>query len=162
MKKTRITAIAVLAAITCSLFVSTGCKKVQELANEAENAVSNLGDKVKNFEDNITGGTEAEASQLDSVLKDFYSGIKSGIINETNAGYLVTATLPSNTATQSKRNEAVKTLTVYSAIEWQGMTARFNEETLSKFVFSGGSVRSAGSSSGKPITLQTTLGELFG
>ena len=162
MKKTRLTAIALLAAVSCSLLISAGCSKVKDLANEAENAVSELGDKVRNFEDNITGGSSENAKQLNSILQGFYSQVKTGTINETNTGYLITAELPKATATQAQRSEAANSLTVFSALEWQDMTSHFTDEMLSQFVFSNGNVQPAGSASGKKITQNTTLGELYG
>ena len=160
MKKIKIL-IPLFAAIICTVFLTSGCNKVQELADKAEGAVSKIGNEIVNFEDNITGGLSKEAKTLDSTLNNFYSGVISGEISETNAGYLVTAPLPDSKATSSERAEAAKALTVLSAIEWQGMTSRFSSDVLSKLVFSDGKVQPAGSVSGKSISYETTLGELF-
>lgn len=161
MKIKRLLAVSLLAAVTCSVFISTGCSKVQELADKAEGAVSEIGNNIVNFEDNITGGLTEEARNLDASVKDFYAGVVSGEINETTAGYLVTAPLPDQKATSYERTEAANALTILSAIEWQGMTSRYSSEVVSKLVFSEGSIKPANSASGTKLSLDTTLGELF-
>ncbi len=160
MKLSKTAAIAALALLVLSASALTGCEQVQNAANEAKNTVTSIVDKVNTFEG------DKEASTLESTLRDFYSGVIAGTVNETTYGQKVTATLPASTASASERNEAAKNLTVLSALESQGMTSRFTETGISEYVFLNGSIRYKSSlnseeGTGTELTYQTALGTLF-
>lgn len=175
MKKARVFSALLIASLAACML--TGCSKIKEVTQGAEefvskaegwlNDVDGLGDKAKDFVDDLgSGEIKREANVLNDTLKSFYSGVLSGDINATTKGYLVkSADLPKQKATSAERREAAKQLTVMAAIESQGMQARFTDEVLDKLVFVNGKVEakaSDNSDKGMPITLDTTLGSLYG
>ncbi len=160
MKHSRTLAIILTAVLALSASAMTGCDKVKEAAGTVKNAVTSMADQVNNFDSNI------DASKLDEVLKNFYSGIKSGNINETTRGQYVTAPLPAQSATAGEREAAAASATVFSALEDQGMTNHFTEEYIKEFVSQNGTIKSKNSAASEPgatipLSYNTTLAEIL-
>lgn len=170
MKK-RITAIITAALILSCMGSLTGCSgSISDLEKQVSNTIGNV---TSSLENNVVTSTwnevnktetKMDASKLNSTLKNFYTGIVSGTINEDTSGYLVTATLPAGNASNATRKQAANELTVFSAVEWQGMQSLYTEEYISNFLYGGGEVvpkteQTAGEY--KPFTLDTKLGTIY-
>ncbi len=147
-----------------------GCStSLKDIESNVSNTISNVTSQLQN---NVVTSAwsqvndaqlRADASKLDAVLRDFYSGVVAGTINEDSAGYLVTATLPAPTDSIAARKSCANSLTVLSAVEQQGMQNLFTEEYLTNFLYGGGKVVAKGEGNAaefRPITLSTPLGDL--
>ncbi len=161
MKHTRIFAVIMTAVLAVSAAAMTGCDKVKEAAGSVKNAVTSMADQVNNFDSNV------DASKLDDVLKNFYSGIKTGSINETTRGQYVTAALPAANATSAERDSAAAQATVFSALEDQGMTSHFTEEYIQGFVSVDGNIKAKNAATSEAgaalqLTYNTTLAQALG
>ncbi len=175
MKKKRMITCLLSAMLILSVGLMTGCDKVEQFANNAEKTVTDLESKALGLEDKVEGKVSGisdkldnsalpkDASTLNDALKSFYAGVVAGMINENETGYLITETLPAKNASASVRKSAANALTLYSVLEWQGMTARYPEDVLAKLTVSGGNVVVRSENAGG-ITLHqtTTLGEILG
>ena len=160
MKHNKLFALVMTAVLTVSAAAMSGCDKVKEAAGTVKNAVTSMADQVNNFDSNV------DASKLDEVLKNFYSGIKSGTINETTRGQYVTATLPAANAISAERDSAAANVTVFSALEEQGMTNHFTEDYIQEFVSLNGDIKAKNavtSETGATIqlTYNSTLAEVL-
>ncbi len=150
--------------ITCLLLTGAmaaaglfaGCGQIKDAANSAKSTVTSLADKVNNFE------MDQDADTLNNAVKNFYNGVLDGTINSVTKGTYVTASLPSPDADTAARSQAVKTLTILSVLEEQGMTARYPENKMSNFVSCNGTIRYKGSVTAEdgtpvPLTYETTV-----
>lgn len=170
MKKCITLIITATLLITCAASLCGCSGSISDVENAVSNTISNVTSKLENNVVTSTWNevnkveTKADAATLNKAIKDFYAGVVSGTVNEDSAGYLVTAALPASNASVSEKKNAAKELTVFSAVEWQGMQNRFTDEYLSNFMYGNGNVvlKSDGNSSEfKPITLDTKLGDLM-
>ncbi len=171
MKRKAILACAAILALT-SVTVLAGCG---DMLNNAESTVNNTISNVTSALENnpVTSiynqinekETQYDSKKLENVLKDFYSGVISGTINEDTAGYLVTEALPAANSPTHTKKKAANELTVLSAIEQQGMQALYTDEYLSNFMYGNSKIVYKGSVSANefngPITLDTKLGDIF-
>ncbi len=160
MKRTSVLLCLLTAALLTAVPVLTGCDQVKDAAHNAKNAVTSLADKFTNFE------LEQEADALNNIVKNFQNGILNGTINSTTKGNSVTAVLPKPDATAAERTAALQTLTLFSALEEQGVTSRYPEEKMSDFVSSNGTIKYKGNLDpkeevGLPLTYMTTIAAIL-
>ena len=169
MKKASVILAAVL-ALSCAATVSGCSGSIKDLENNVSNAVSNVTSNLQNNPVTSAWGevnsaqVRLDAAKLNDCLFNFYAGVIAGSINEDSAGYLVTAPLPAANAANSAKKSAANQLTVFSAIEWQGMQSLFTEDYLTNFVFDGTNVvakDNGNKNESSSITADTTLGTLF-
>ena len=88
---------------------------------------------------------EANASELTQAIKNLYSGVVSGQINQStdpsDLNGLDPAILPPKNATVALCKEMAKNnLSVKTAIEYAGLDSKFDEHNISDYVFDGGIV----------------------
>lgn len=145
-----------LAAAAAASLSLTGCGGIEK----AKEGVVSVVEKANTLE------MESDASKLDGVLKQFYSGVVTGTINSTTSGGRVSAHLPPQNASAAEKKAAANALTVYSALEEQGMTARYTDDYLMNFVSCDGAIRYKGSQavSGKPtkpVSADSMLGDIL-
>lgn len=80
---------------------------------------------------------EANAAAIDMACKDFYTGVASGDINESNRGSVPTGVLPVTNAPFVTKITKAKTLTVKEALQYAGIYSQFPDNTkLSDFQYS--------------------------
>ena len=171
MKKRMLTLFAAL-LLSVSIIPLSGCGDT--LKNAEQKVNSTLGDLDSKIKDNpltstyneaTSKETEYDAKKLNDVLKNFYSAVSTGTINEDTDGRNVTAQLPPANAAAAQKKEAAKSLTVLSALEQQGMQAHFTEEYMENFLYGDKKVvykNSSNEKEYKALTLETPLGDIFG
>ena len=64
---------------------------------------------------------KSDAASIDTACNDFYAGVVSGVINNSNKGSKVTANLPAATASASDRKTGALALTAADAIKYSGL-----------------------------------------
>ena len=112
---------------------------------------------------------KTSAVDLDIACKDFYSGVVSGSINQSDHGAVSSSLLPTKSAAYSAKVSAARALTVNDAIKYAGISSTFpTDDSLKDFQYSNidGTVTWAGTS-GTPSTgnsqmkLSVTLGDMY-
>lgn len=171
MKKRMLTLLAAL-LVTVSIVPISGCGDALKNAEQTVNStLGGLDSKIKDnpltstYNEVNNKETEYDAKKLNDVLKNFYSGVADGTINEDTDGRNVTAALPAPNSATPKKLEAAKSLTVLSAIEQQGMQAHFTNEYMENFLYGDKKVvykNASNEKEYKALTLDTPLGDIFG
>ena len=69
---------------------------------------------------------KSDAASIDTACNDFYAGVVSGVINESNKGKLTT-TLPAADASASTRKDGALKLTAADAIKYSGLDTLLNK-----------------------------------
>lgn len=76
-----------------------------------------------------TSSSQTNASELDSACKNFYAEVVAGTLNQSNKSSKVTASLPAANAAASIKKSIAKQLTVESAIQSNGISDKFPDDT---------------------------------
>ncbi len=109
----------------------------------------------------------SNASQLDAACKDFYAGVVSGTINNSNKGG-VSANLPAANAAKSTLKNAAKLLTVNEAVQYSGLTGQFDSTKIADYQYSttDGTITYVGDdgsvdAGNTQLAMNTTFGTLY-
>lgn len=76
-----------------------------------------------------------DALKINNSIKTFYAGVISGGVSEEKDGDKITETLPYKSMSMADRQQAVKELTVRSALEKSELTEYLDESVISNFVY---------------------------